>query len=118
MVQPYRSKRVIFLGEHDGPAERDLKAALNSCFVKNEEVNSAYLTRISLFETPGTNVALCIYPQVNSSETLLQCIGASFSKLFNAVEHLDILFLEDKQKLEVDAVAKPFFDRRTLNPNP
>jgi hypothetical protein len=117
MVPPYRSKRVIFLGEQEGPPEQDLKAALNVCFAENDEVKSAYLTRFSFFETPGTNVALCIYPQINSSETLLQCIGASFSKLFNAVEHLDILFLDDRQKLEVDAVAKPFFERQPLTTN-
>ncbi len=113
-MESYRSKRVTFLGEQDGPSEKDLKVALNSCLTRNEEIKAAYLLRISLSETPGIQVALCIYPEVNDRDTLLQCIGASFSQLFKPVEHLDILFLDDKQKAEADTVAKPFFDGQSL----
>ncbi len=112
-MQSFRSKRVIFLGEQDGAPEQDLKAALISCLAKSKEVKAAYLTRISLIETPGSKVALCIYPRIDSPDAMLQCIGATFGKLFSTVEHLDILFLEDQQLIEANKVAQPFFQPLT-----
>jgi len=113
LVQPFRTQGVLFLGEQDGPSERTLKSELLNCFNNDEVIKNAYLVRVSLKETPSVGVALCLYPDNESRDSLLQCIAGSFKKIFHATVHMDILFLNDAQKSDIDRVAKPFFQRTT-----
>lgn len=110
-MQSLQSQQIVFLGEQDGAVERELKSVLTACLAADGEITAAYLVRVSLTETPGISVALCLYPDTKSREALLQCVSTLFRSRFNATQHLDILFLKNTQKLEIDQVAKPFFYR-------
>lgn len=110
-VQTLQSRRILFLGEQDGPIERELKSHLTACLIADGEIAVAYLARVSLMETPGISVALCLYRDTKSREALLLCVSSAFQSRFNAAEHMDIMFLSDAQKQEIDQVAKPFFSR-------
>jgi SseB protein C-terminal domain len=102
--------RVLFLGEQDGPVERQLKTKLiEHCFVSQGSVSSAYLARVSYQDTPGVTVALSLWGGKENAAAILECIGTAFRPLFRATEHLDTVFLDELQRQAVDKVAKPFY---------
>jgi hypothetical protein len=101
---------VLFLGEQDGPVERELKAYLaESCFASQRGIFSAYLARVSYWETPGVAVALCLWGDKENAAAIVECIGAAFQRQFNAAEHLDIFFMDEVQHQAMGKVAKPFY---------
>lgn len=102
---------VLFLGEQDGAAERELKGKLVTCFSIVDEVRAAYLVRVSYTETPSPQIALCLRGGTERTAELTECIGKTFTSLFKTTEHLDILFLSETQLAEIERVAKPFFSQ-------
>jgi hypothetical protein len=111
-----KTERVLFLGEQDGAAEQALKQALAECFSLRGDVLAAYLARVSFWETPGPQVALCIRGTGDISGDLVECAGKIFSGLFKTSEHLDILFLSEAQVLEISSVARPFYPPTDQSP--
>ncbi|MFY9983208.1 MAG: enhanced serine sensitivity protein SseB C-terminal domain-containing protein [Chthoniobacterales bacterium] len=91
--------KVKFTGEQDGPAEQLLKERLTELFKRDKSVRKAYLAKISTGEETG--VALCLESQSGPDTELAEKVGAVFKTIFNAEEHLDILFLNSKQDEEV-----------------
>jgi hypothetical protein len=96
-----------FLGEQDGVPERLLKSRLTEFFQRDKSVCRAYLAKASLEEQIG--VALCLRTKFGADRGLAQKIGAIFGTIFNAQEHLDIIFLSDQQELELIKVCSAFF---------
>jgi hypothetical protein len=99
---------VQFLGEQDGPPERELKRRLSNFFRTEQTVCTAYLARV----TYGSNlfaVALCVRLREGSEEQIVERVGAIFSGMFGAHEHLDIIFPSQQQEAELAAVCDPFF---------
>src|SRR5271156_898878 len=97
-----RTDKILFLGEQDGEAERELKRRLSECFSSSIHVSSAYLVRASDRETPGVNVALGIHAKTANSTILLPCIEQVFRGLFHPTQHMDIFFLSDVQLQEIN----------------
>jgi SseB protein C-terminal domain len=114
--QEMRVSSVQFLGEQDGPPERLLKNQLSEFFQRDKSVYSAYLARASL--EGQESVALCVKSQFGADRGLAEKIGAIFGMIFNAHEHLDILFLTDQQESELTKVCSAFFDSRAKGVNP
>jgi hypothetical protein len=56
-----------------------------------------------------SGVALCLKTQFGPDRGLAEKIRAVFKTIFNAHEHLDIMFLSSRQEAEVALVCKPFF---------
>ena len=110
-VEPFRTQRILFLGEQDGPTKRALKNALNFYLNESGLVRAAYLLRVSFSEVSGVNIALAIYPKTDSASTIASGAAEVFKRLFNPTEHLDILFLDEELKSQADKVAKPFWVR-------
>ena len=96
-----------FLGEQDGPPERLLKNQLSEFFQRDTSVHRAYLAKVNLERQ--ASVALCIKTQFGADRGLAEKIGAIFGTIFNAHEHLDILFLTDQQESELTKVCSAFF---------
>jgi hypothetical protein len=119
-MESIKTQKAIFLGEQDGPTERSLKTELAKFFVLNQEIISAYLARVSYAEVPGSQIALCLKGGEQNAQELVQGIGKVFSRLFNPMQHLDILFLSEIQLESIERVAKPFYSSHTSgtrNPN-
>jgi hypothetical protein len=110
---PVKTKRVLFLGEQDGVAERELKAKLVECLSGKNGVQAAYLVRVSYAEVPEPQVALYLSGGDEQAHALVECVGQAFSGLFKTTQHLDILFLSHTQVVEVQRVAKPFISTST-----
>lgn len=98
-----------FLGEQDGPPERELKAALVEFFGRDPSVRAAYLARVAYGDQATANVVLCLRTQFGPDPGLAEKIGRIFASMFGAHEHLDLLFLNDEQENTLRKVAAPFF---------
>ncbi len=103
--------KIRFLGEQDGPPEQLLKERLAEFFQRDKSVYRAYLAKVSLSEQGG--VALCLKTQFGADRGLAEKIGGIFGMIFNAHEHLDIMFLSDEQESELAKVCSPFFGEPT-----
>jgi len=106
--QEIRISEVQFFGEQDGVPERLLKDRLTEFFHRDKSVNRAYLARTRL--EGHASVALCVTTQFGADRGLAEKIGAIFGMIFNAHEHLDIIFLSEAQESQLRRVCSTFFD--------
>lgn len=104
-------ERVEFLGPQDGPAERELIAAVRPLLQDSRSVERAYLTRVGFAPTSEPSVAMCIAPRTAERTGLVSEILDVFKRLFVATAFLDVIFLTAEQELDVQRVCKPFYDR-------
>jgi hypothetical protein len=109
--QEMRVPQVRFLSEQDGPPEQLLKNRLTEFFQHDKSVRRAYLAKVALGEQ--SSVALCLKTQFGADRGLAEKIGGIFGMIFNAHEHLDIIFLDDQQESELAKVCSPFFGDAT-----
>ncbi len=100
---------ISFLGEQDGPPERELKNVLSNLFKTSGEVQLAYLARVT-YDKQEENVALCLKtsPDVQEQKVMTR-IAEIFSGMFNRNEQLDIVFLTEKNQKQIAEVCPPFF---------
>jgi hypothetical protein len=96
-----------FVGEQDGPTELILKQKLTETFAREPAVQRAYLARMS--DGQNVTVVLALRAQPGFEQTLVQQIGSIFASIFNAKEHLDIVFVTNADELELKKVCRPFF---------
>ncbi len=97
-----------FLGEQDGPPERELKCRLAEFFERDKTVNRAYLARVA-YGAKSFAVALCFRAQLGPDRGLAGEVGKIFASIFGGHEHLDIIFLSELQEAELAIVCNPFF---------
>lgn len=108
-LQVHREWRIDFLGEQDGPAERELKASLSPIFSQCPVVRAAYLARVEYAEGPPA-VALCLAARAPDPE-IVRRVGDAFAALFARAVPLDILFLSPEQEPEIRRVCAAFYAR-------
>jgi len=109
-LQEMQAPQMRFLGEQDGPPERELKTALIDFFRSNSSVHAAFLVRAAYGEAGTVNVVLCLRTQSGDDPKLAGRIGRVFASMFGSHEHLDILFLDDEREGAVRKVASPFYE--------
>jgi hypothetical protein len=106
--QEMQVSEMQFLGEQDGAPEQLLKGRLTEFFQRDKSVDRAYLARTNL--EGQASVALCVKTQFGADRGLAEKIGAIFGMIFNAHEHLDIIFLSEQQESQLKRVCSAFFD--------
>lgn len=100
---------LVFLGEQDGPPERELKNQLVAVVLGGSQIQRAYLARI---EADGERcVALCLRGPADM-EIVRQVFGV-FGGIFGAHEHLDTLFLDESEEHDLRRVCAPFYSNHT-----
>jgi hypothetical protein len=99
---------VNFLGEQDGSPERRLKTSLRRRFTEMRTVERAYLARVR-YGTGRSDVALALVTRGNEKDSVVKSVHEEFHALFNASQHLDIMFLTAVQESEICLVCPPFF---------
>jgi len=97
-----------FLGEQDGPPERELKGRLSEFFRRDQLVSVAYLALVA-YEDKSIAVALCLRSQGGPDRRVAEDIGRIFASMFGGHEHLDIVFLSKAQEGELMRVCQAFF---------
>src|SRR5882724_9713096 len=103
------AQQIAFLGEQDGAVERQLKEELMQVFQRDKTVNKAYLARAAVDGNP--TVVLGVRAEGVDESRLATQVGAVFASIFNARQHLDIVFLSDAQNAEASRVCRAFFER-------
>ena len=108
-IDKFTSRRIHFVCEQDGPSEQDLKRQLSDYLSCEHEIQKAYLVQIALDATSTPKVALCLVGEQTNTLQVVQCVGTIFKELFQTTECIEVLFLNDLQKSEVNLVARPFY---------
>jgi hypothetical protein len=90
-----RPPGIQFIGEQDGPPERDLKTRFIKLFRAEHTVQRAYLARADYGDANGVNVALCVNSSVGEDISLVSRVSDIFAEMFGGHEHLDVLFVRD-----------------------
>jgi len=102
-------REIRFLGEQDGPPEQLLKNRLTDFFRCDRTVSRAYLARVDFGEGKDASVVLGLRTQFGPDKGMIEKVGTIFADVFNAKEHLDIMFLTDSQEAELKKACPPFF---------
>ncbi len=100
---------IAFIGEQDGPVEQQLKEQLAALFVHHPPVVQAFLARATI--DGQATVVLALRAEGADEASLAREVGAVFASIFNARQHLDVLFLSDARLAEVRRVCGAFYDR-------
>ncbi len=103
-----REQRVEFLGEQDGPPERELKALLRAELRRFLSVQRAYLARIGFAPDAPVSVALCIAPSSKDDRAIVKTVSRVFKAYFASEAHLDIVFLDAEQEGDLRRVCGSF----------
>lgn len=103
-----RERRVEFLGEQDGPPERELKALLQKELRRFPTVRRAYLARVGFAPDAAVSVALCIAPSSKDDQAIVQTVSRVFGAYFASEAHLDIVFLDAEQEEDLRRVCGSF----------
>lgn len=104
-----RVPEIRFLGVQDGPPEQLLKDRLADFFRRDRSVSRAYLARVDFGEGKEASVVLALRTQFGPDKGMVEKVGTIFGDVFNAKEHLDIMFLTDSQEAQLTKTCKPFF---------
>lgn len=101
--------KLYFVSEQDGPPERELKGRLAELFQRDQSIKTAYLARLRYGDQSPVTVALCVRAQFGFDHGVAEKAGRIFASMFGGHEHMDIVFLKDKQECELAKVCSPFF---------
>lgn len=108
--------KLHFIGEQDGPGERELKRRLEQVFERREVIDLAYLATIQYSDEDTWSVALCLRCSSGAAaETAARAASDVFFKMFGKGQRLDIIMLDDDSLRELRAVCKPFYVRAARN---
>ena len=109
---PFKELRVPspqFLGEQDGPNEREIKDQWVAVLAQTVDVKKAFLVRTIAGSDGSPNVMLCIFPSIADPHALVQKLADLFRAKFDTDTFVDIVFLNSAQEADVSRVAKPFY---------
>lgn len=104
-----REARIEFLGEQDGPPERQLKTLLIEGLRQHSTVRRAYLARLGFAPVTTPSVALCLASTAGEDRRLVEICSGIFSSLFNSETALDIVFVSPEQEADLARVCSPFY---------
>jgi len=110
-LERFWTAKVRFLGEQDGPPERELKAKLVQMLDTGSDVYRAYLVRVAYGMSPLVSVALALLSESGKSRDLVERIDGIFGPMFGGHEKLDVIFLSKTEAREIATCCEPFFDK-------
>ena len=107
-AQEFQISHIRFLGEQDGPPERELKCRLVAFLQNDQTVTAGYLARV-VYGDESFAIALCLRSQLGRHRRLADEVAKIFASIFGSHEHLDIIFLNETQQAELAIVCRAFF---------
>lgn len=109
--KPQKLTRVMtkFIGEQDGPSERELKAGFVELFRQEPTVERAYLALADHDDGTGIHVTLAIKSSRGEDSSLIRKLIEIFSEMFSSHEHLDMIFIREDQERQLRDVCAPFY---------
>jgi hypothetical protein len=104
-----REPRIEFLGEQDGPSERQLKELLVPELRRHSAIKRAYLARLGFQPHAEPSVGLCLVSLAGEAPALVASCAALFRGLFADGVPLDIVFLTREQEEDLVRVCRAFY---------
>ena len=103
------AQSIRFVGEQDGPPERELKNRWAPILQRKSEVQRAYLARVLFDGRDSVDVVPAVRSTTGYDASLEQELGnVSASSEFSSKCHLDIVFLTPEQDAQIAAACTPF----------
>jgi type III secretion system (T3SS) SseB-like protein len=100
---------IRFIGEKDGPTERELKETLGTIFSTIKDVQRAYLATVDYLDEQPPSVMLCLCTAHGDSVELVTKIQEIFTPMFSSNEHLDVCFITEMEEIRLMGVCRPFY---------
>jgi SseB protein C-terminal domain len=105
-------KLIEFIAEKtEGPPERELKQKLVPILEEAGDISAAYLAIADYRDGSPPSVVLCLRSEKGDDPVIVSRIGKIFAQVFNAKEHLDVLFMDAQKESAVRTVCSPFYVR-------
>ena len=102
---------IQFVGEQDGPVEREIKARWRSIFEATPLVRCAYLAVATYDQAATFQPVLCVAHARGQDVALVDTLSEPFREQFHRSQALDILFLRQEQEEQLRKVCRSFYDR-------
>ena len=109
--EQFKTQNIAFVGEQDGPTERELKRAVAVILNRAFSIECAFLLKVLYEPEKETKVALVMQGTREQEEQIVDSVGRIFKELFNESQSLDFLFLTGEQTAQLRSVARPFYTR-------
>ena len=100
-------RTVRFVCEQDGVPEQQFKDALIVALQALPAVQKAYLARVDFGDPSAYPVDLCL--SASEDPGAVHAVSAVFGRIFQAKQHLDIVFLTPQQETELARICRPFY---------
>jgi len=110
-LEKFHVRNMTFLGEQDGPIEREFKRRLLDCFATSTTLHKAYLVRARYDDSTKVNVVLALDANPGGQVVLRDRAYKVFREMFSSEVWLDVLFPNEEQEQRISVVAKPFYQR-------
>lgn len=98
-----------FIGEQDGPSERDLKARFVELFRQEPAIERGYLALAEHGDGSGVHVILAIKSSDGEDPSVIRKLMEIFGEMFSSQEHLDMIFIREDQEHQIRNVCAPFY---------
>jgi hypothetical protein len=108
IVPEVRTPSVHFLGEQDGPVERDLKGRWHPILAARPAVKRAFLAR-ALYAYDAQHVVLALCTGGVPDLELVEDLRAPYAALFSRDCPLDMAFVSPTQESQLAEVCAPFY---------
>jgi hypothetical protein len=99
-----------FLGEQDGPVERDLTSQWRPILAERPEVRRAFLVQASYGEDQELHVVLALCTGGVSDLELVKSLRLPFAALLSNDCPLDVAFVNPTQEAQLSNVCAPFYE--------
>jgi hypothetical protein len=90
-----------------------VKRQLTTLLEGSQHVSEAYLARIGYQPRDATAVALCLRSDQPGDRAIILGVAAVARRVLSVENHLDIVFVDDGQLIDLQRVCRPFFQRAT-----
>lgn len=103
-------KKVRFLAEQDGPAERRFKDKISQLLKQLEEPVRAFLCQVQYEANLEVHVAVCVATRSLFRDKIKADIVNVFRGMFRSDIRLDFILLTVDQEKEISSVCRAFID--------
>jgi hypothetical protein len=108
LVTEVQTPTVRFVGEQDGPIERDLKAKWLLILANSPQIRRAFLVRAT-YADQTQHVILALASTGGPDLTLVEALRVPYAALFSRDCPLDMTFVGASQQSDIEKVCPPFY---------
>lgn len=109
LVTSVSVQKLRFLGEQDGPVERDVKERWMPILRASPPIRRAFLVRALYEGHPGPQVILALCSSGGPDDALVEALRVPFAAIFHRDCPLDMAFLTPAQESQIEPVCGPFY---------